>query len=73
VDALLERFNRVESHKGLPAFAPSSALWLHHTQAVIRILEIGLLRIIAQRLQQSCASAGEAWSAHPARTAGHQS
>src|SRR5215475_344598 len=66
-NALPERLNRVKSHPGLPALASGVALRLHHTQPAVRILEAGLLCLIAQRFQQPGSSFGEAWPAYPAR------
>ena len=52
-----------------PLLRRGAAIRVHHAQPIIRILETGLLCVIAQSLQQPRAPAGEAWPAHPARTA----
>src|SRR5882724_1874842 len=70
--ALLEGVHRAQCFTGLPTAAASAAFGFHHAQPAIRVPEAGLLRVIAQRLQQPRSPASGAWPAHPTRTAVRQ-
>src|ERR1700722_13112369 len=70
--AVLERVNCAQRNTRLPHPARGAAFGLRYARTTTRVHETGLLRVIAQCLQQPRAPAGKAWSAHPPRTAFHQ-